>query len=262
MLSRVTLALSRPCGISRVSRSFSDVPSSSSVASTAAESIENPVGRYYHDLVHRGRGHNALALGDLRKLLQMCNTPELARFGLHAVDLYQRKGQDFSEEVNSHFIRSVAVEGERAVSAAKVIAKWKNRIGAWGTTTSLQKLLQGLLDQGSPEEAVGDSEVNVAELAVTVLEVSQKKGVGLTKPNFEVAMKLIAEVEVEVEDEAPVAAAGEGEGGEVGESEGQEGEATEEKGASAAPDGPELRARLQHVAVMALGEEEASSLAL
>ena len=192
MISRGLLGFQRcPRRINIASRALSESVTNST-SSTAAESSDNPVGRYYHDLVYRGRGHHALALGDLRRLLQMCNSPELARYGLYGVDLYQRKGQDFSEEVNSHFIRSVAVEGKQAVAVAKMIAKWKNRIGAWGTTTSLQRLMQGLIDQ-APADGSVDGEASIAELAVSVLEVSHRKGVGMTKPVFELAMKLIPE---------------------------------------------------------------------
>ena len=268
MLTRVILAAPRyPRGSISVSRALSESAAKSDV-SASAESTENPVGRYYHDLVYRGRGHHALALGDLRRLLQMCNTPELARYGLHGVDLYQRKGQDFSEEVNSHFIRSVAVEGKQAVNVAKVIAVWKNRIGAWGTTTSLQRLMQGLLDQAPSAADGADGEGSIAELAITVLEVSQKKGVSMTKPVFELAMNLIPDDKGSAEADAGADAGAEAEA-ETGEekavedvSGGEDGDAAEGGESAAASDNSVLRARLQQVAVLALGEGEASSLRL
>ena len=242
-------------------------PAAASVPKTAtgtSDSAANPVGSYYHNLVFRGRGHNALALGDLRKLLQMCNEPKLAKYSLQAVALYQRKGQDFSEEVNSHFIRSVAVEGKQAVAAAKVISKWKNRIGAWGTTTSVEKLLRGLLEQGPDAAEEGEEEpISVAELTVNVLEVSQKKGVNMTKAVFEVASQLVPEEAAAPAGKVTSAPVDEedGEGATVSESEANEDKSESEDKAAAAVDtgSSSLRSRLEHVARLALGAEAASA---
>ena len=264
-------------------RAFSDAaPSPSEGISDGA----NPVGRYYHDLVYRGRGHNALKLGDLRKLMQMCDSPELARYSLQAMHLFQRKGQDFSEEVNSHFVRSVAVDGKQAVVAAKVMAKWRNRIGAWSTTTSLEKLLLALVDQGPYESSVAEDEGNgvqedasdIAALVVELLEVSFKKGVFMSKAVFEAAIKLVPEQSAETTADTGLSvteAAGEGDNIDISDEEGDSDSSSDSEGASSSSsssddeDGGEasvakkhasLRDRLRAVATRALGEEEASDL--
>jgi hypothetical protein len=263
---------------SSIIRSFSEAEAVVNVSASPSSGggSENPVGGYYHDMVYRGRGHNALSLGDLRKLMQMCNTPELARYSLNGVDLYQRKGQDFSEEVNSHFVRSVAIDGQQAVTAAKVLAKWKNRLGAWSTTTSLEKLLRAMVEQGQDggytpqaqaaavsiadadgddEEANGEEEkaeaeaVDIAALTVEVLEVSHRKGVHIARPVFEVALQLVPEVS-----EAPPAPAAAAE-----EEEEAEGDA-ETEAPAAEVSGPPLRERLRAVAAGALGEDEAATM--
>jgi hypothetical protein len=107
-------------------------------------SATNPVGSAYHDLVRRGSKGKPLALRDLRKLLEQCVQPSHAKYGVQAVAIYQIKGQDFSEEINSHFISAVAERGRRPLEAAHVLAKYKNRIGAWSTASSLAKLINAM----------------------------------------------------------------------------------------------------------------------
>jgi len=118
-------------------------------------SATNPVGSAYHDLVRRGSKGKPLALRDLRKLLEKCVKPTHAKYGVQAVSLYQLKGQDFSEEINSHFISAVAERGRRPLEAAQVLAKYKNRIGAWSTANSLTKLITSM---NAPAAAAGDAD--------------------------------------------------------------------------------------------------------
>ncbi len=259
-----------------------DAAVSGSPSEDISGNVANPVGRYYHDIVFRGRGHNALSLGDLRKLMQMCDSPELARYSLQAVHLFQRKGQDFSEEINSHFVRSVAVDGKQAIVAAKVLSKWKNRIGAWSTTTSLEKLLQAMMEQSPKESSYaeegsdGDQEEvpDIPALTVELLEVSLRKGVYMSKPVFEIAIQLVPE-------ESPVAAesqeeadSSDEEGSDDDDSDSSSDSSSDSEGDTSSSSDEEvegglavtkkqeasLRDRLQAVAVGALGEEEASSL--
>jgi len=111
----------------------------------------NPVGKLYHVLLHRSRGANQLALGDLRKLLEQCKGPDELKYATHAVALYQRKGQDFSEEVNSHFISACIRGGQPAVAAAE-LAKYACRIGAWTTPAAFERLVASLEAQGQAGE--------------------------------------------------------------------------------------------------------------
>ena len=292
MQSRLLQSYRARAGVFRWSgaSSFSDTAPQAAVVEGASSSegvsaSANPVGSYYHDLVYRGRGHNALKLGDLRKLMQMCDTPELARYSLQAVHLYQRKGQDFSEEVNSHFVRSVAIDGKQAVAAAKVMAKWKNRIGAWSTTTSLEKLLGALVEQGpyvsagtgEEDEKKSQEEVpDVPALVVDLLEVSLKKGVFMNKAVFEVAIQLVpeqaaAEVTTADTDAGVMGAEDDGDNSDSSDeedgsdsssdSDGESSSSDEDSGdVSVAKKQPSLHDRLHVVAVDALGEGEASAL--
>ena len=113
----------------------------------------NPVGKLYHELLHRSRGANQLALGDLRKLLEQCKGPDELKYASHAVALYQRKGQDFSEEVNSHFI-SACIRGGQPVVAAAELAKYACRIGAWTTPVAFERLAASLEAQGQARELI------------------------------------------------------------------------------------------------------------
>ena len=83
------------------------------------------LGAQFQQLQRRGSGPNALKLSALVATLQQCRAPEHARFPFLLVDLYQRKGQDFSEEAASHFIQ---VSGLRCFLGAKRCAVW----GIWG----------------------------------------------------------------------------------------------------------------------------------
>lgn len=133
-------------------------------------------GRFYHELVFRGRQTNKLALGDLRKLLQKCDGLDTLKYAVLGVELYQRKGQDFSEEVNSHFIKA-CLKADDPMRAVPVLLKYKNRIGAWTTVTSLSRLSEGLLAKGE------------AAAVVDVLEAVTKKGLLPGALNVELALK-------------------------------------------------------------------------
>ncbi len=179
------------------------------VSSSSEVADNNPVGKVYHDLVFRGSKGKPLALRDLRSLLQQCQSPDHANYGIEAVKLYQVKGQDFSEEINSHFIMAVAERGQAPLQAATMLAKYKNRIGAWSTPSSLSKLLAALQNKSNAapvaasatKQAGGEEEekltgrkartaqaraarltkasvpTTAGELAVAVLEVASMKGV-------------------------------------------------------------------------------------
>ena len=141
--------------------------------------VANVIGATYHDLVHRGRGINALALGDLRKLLQMCKTADEVKYASKAVALYQRKGQDFSEEVNSHFINA-CIRGGQPIVAATELAKYGSRIGAWTTPASFERLVTSLEASGEVNESIN------------VVQVLALKGVKLKKESVAIAVKAAA----------------------------------------------------------------------
>ena len=187
--SRPTMLLRSTCGPTSLllSREFSN--SSSQKLKETVDNAKNDdqeskvttnvIGATYHGLVHRGRGINALALGDLRKLLQMCKTADEVKYASKAVALYQRKGQDFSEEVNSHFVNA-CIRGGQPVVAATEFAKYGSRIGAWTTPASFERLVASLEESGEVNESIN---------AVQVLAL---KGVKLKKESVAVVVKAAA----------------------------------------------------------------------
>jgi len=138
-----------------------------SSSSSVAAKTSNPLGKVYNDLLFRGRGGNKLSLGDLRKLLQECKTKDDVKYGAKLVEVFQEKGQDFSEEVNSHFV-AMCIRGEQPLVAVKQFSKYKNRIGAWTTPKSFHSLVTSALTEK-------DAEV-VKELAAA-LDTMTSKGV-------------------------------------------------------------------------------------
>ena len=147
--------------------------------------------------MYRGRGDNLLSLGDLRKLLQQCQGKDDVRYGVQMVELYQRKGQDFSEEVASHFV-SMTIRGEQPMVAVKALAKYKNRIGAWVTPKSFHNLVTSVLSMEAVQKAEGEGEVKgegevegPLRLLASALETVSKKGVKLGADDVqEVARRL------------------------------------------------------------------------
>ena len=136
-------------------------------------------GKTFHELLHRGRGENMLALGDLRKLLEMCQSPEEVKYATQAVALYQRKGQDFSEEVSSHFVKA-CIRGGQPTAAATELAKYGSRIGAWTTPASFERLVASLEATGAAQECV------------PVVHTLALKGVKLKSDSVAVAVKAAA----------------------------------------------------------------------
>lgn len=154
---------------------------------------KNPLSLVFEDMMYRGRGHNLLSLGELRKLLQKCQGKDDVKYGVQMMEFYQRKGQDFSEEVTSHFV-SMSIRGEQPLVAVKAVAKYKNRIGAWVTPKSFHNLVTSVLSMAPVEKAGAEGEGATEEplkLLVSALETVSKKGVKLGAEDVqEVARRL------------------------------------------------------------------------
>jgi hypothetical protein len=85
--------------------------------------------------------------------LKLCKSPGDAKYAGLAVDWFQEKGFDFSEELNSIFVR-VCVDGGRPEIAAERFVYAKGRIGSWSTPSSLLKLLTALKEKESFESII------------------------------------------------------------------------------------------------------------
>jgi len=66
------------------------------------------------------------------------------KYAVLGIQLYQRKGHDFNEEICSHFIRA-CVRGNNPNAAAELIIDFPNRIGAWASATSFHHLVEAFL---------------------------------------------------------------------------------------------------------------------
>lgn len=107
---------------------------------------KSPVGTEFHAMLYRSRGANRLALGDFKKLCLMISDPLDVKYAKIAAELYQKKGQDFSEETNSIFI-AACIRGGAPDVVVEHFAKSKHRLGAWTSNTSFNRLLGALLEQ-------------------------------------------------------------------------------------------------------------------
>ena len=120
---------------------------------------------------------NLLALVDLRQICSKVQTPEDIKYAVKAVELYQRKGQDFSEEVNSHFIQACVRSNSPSI-ALEYFLKPKNRLSAWTTATSLNRLLESVL--------ANNLNANLLE----VILILKSKGLYLNKRSIELCVEI------------------------------------------------------------------------
>ena len=162
--------------------------SSDDSSSNPSKEINLP-GRYYQDLLFRGRQRRLLAVGDLRKLMQLCVRPSHVRYAVEGVKLFQTKGHDFSEEVNSHFI-TACIRGGNPQAAAELMCIPKHRIGAWSTLTSIGRLIDAL------------DEEKDAELLKNLLFVLAPKGVKFSESAVIKCLDAAVKTEAFVADEA------------------------------------------------------------
>jgi hypothetical protein len=52
--------------------------------------------------------------------------------------VYQKKGQDFSEEINSHYV-AASIKAQNFDPIIKDFLKYKNRIGAWTSANAFHR---------------------------------------------------------------------------------------------------------------------------
>ena len=80
--------------------------------------------------------------------------PKDVKYAKYAAELFQRKGQDFSEETNSHFVMA-CIRGNAPGVVVEHFSKSKHRLGAWTTNKSFNRLLEALHDQDTlPDQFV------------------------------------------------------------------------------------------------------------
>lgn len=99
--------------------------------------------------------------------------PNKSKYAGLAIDWYQEKGFDFTEELNSIFVK-LCIEEDRPEIAVQRFLYKKGRIGSWSTVTSINRLLKCLLEK------------NDAETMVQVIKVLSPKGVPLNLQSVEI----------------------------------------------------------------------------
>lgn len=127
--------------------------------------VKNAVGQCYQDIVFRGRKvfdiffccfmddplivlqGLLLSIRELKVLFPLCQTPEHVKYAVYGVEYFQSKGMDFSQEINSLFVKT-CVRCDDPMAAAKVFLVPRNRIGAWSTVTSIHRLVESLKPLG------------------------------------------------------------------------------------------------------------------
>jgi hypothetical protein len=172
--SNSTSAISNKTDIKQSTAKISDVKNNITIVDSNSKLDYSTIGRYYQSLVHKG-GQGALGLRDLKHLFGKCLEPDHLKYAIKAVEMYQRKGHDFNEEINSLFIK-LCITSNNSKAAVDVLSVYKNRLGAWSTPSSLGKLIENMNEKmntnSTPEDLLA---------LVNLVTVSQMKGVPLTK---------------------------------------------------------------------------------
>lgn len=161
---------------------ISDVKNKVTIVDGNSQLDYSTVGRYYQSLVHKG-GQGALGLRDLKHLFGKCLEPDHLKYAIKAVEMYQRKGHDFNEEINSLFIK-LCITFNNSKAAVDILSVYKNRLGAWSTPTSLGKLIEKMNEKMDTSSAPED-----LLALVNLVTVSQMKGVPLTKDMLILVLK-------------------------------------------------------------------------
>lgn len=73
----------------------------------------------------------------------MVNTPEDIKYAGLAIDWFQEKGYDFSEELNALFINKCIECNQPNIAVTRFLYR-KGRIGSWSTPSSIYRLLNSL----------------------------------------------------------------------------------------------------------------------
>jgi hypothetical protein len=84
-----------------------------------------------------------ISIREFKKLMSMCQNPEDVKYAALAVDWFQEKGFDFSEELNSMFITRCVEANQPNLAVTRFLYR-KGRIGSWSTPSSFHRLLSSL----------------------------------------------------------------------------------------------------------------------
>jgi hypothetical protein len=116
-----------------------------------------------------------VGVGYFNHLLQNCNLPEHGQYIFDALNVYQTRADDFSEEIGTHFIRAIV----RTNTVPRGIAEmgvYENRIGSWIKPFAMEQLVKNMAVEHTP-------------LLAGALEVMIQKGVRPSAEVFEVMFR-------------------------------------------------------------------------
>lgn len=117
---------------------------------------------------------NKVSVKELKKIMKLCG-PKQSKYAGNAVDWFQEKRYDFNEELNSIFVK-LCIDDDQLNIATKRLLYKKGRIGAWTTTSSLNRLLNALLEKGE------------VSTMVDLLDTLAPKGVRMNSASFEACL--------------------------------------------------------------------------
>ncbi len=137
----------------------------------------NPVAQEFNELVFKSRGVNKLSLRNFVFLVDKINTAEEIKYGVRAADLYQKKGNDFSELANATFINA-CIRSKSPQAALDIFRVFPNRLGAWTTPSSCNRLLRCCAEHG------------VTEHVLDTVAMLKKKGLPLNSESYKTLHQL------------------------------------------------------------------------
>lgn len=108
----------------------------------------------------------------------MCTEKEHLKYAVLGVELFQEKGQDFSEEISALFVKT-CIALEDPMAAVKLFLKLNRRIAAWQSASSVKRLVESAYATAGAG-ASGESDADAVPLTtsmVNMLGVLQYKGV-------------------------------------------------------------------------------------
>ena len=87
---------------------------------------------------------------DLKYLIGLCEKPEQLKYIMLGLELFQKKGQDFTEEVSSLFVKS-CIKHNDPLMAVNLFLKINRRISAWQTASSVHRLIESVRSKSTTE---------------------------------------------------------------------------------------------------------------
>jgi hypothetical protein len=75
----------------------------------------------------------------------LCSEPSHVKYIIQGLNIYQRKGSDFTENIANHFVES-CLRCQNPNEALQVLSKYNYRIGAWLNSKSFHVLISNLND--------------------------------------------------------------------------------------------------------------------